>query len=50
MNPFIKRVPDDEKEDFINEFAERLMEMYKEQEYDTEYLIKSKVVIIYAKK
>lgn len=50
INPFIKRVPVNEQEDYATDLTNRLMAKYKEQNYETEYLRTAKVLIIYAKK
>lgn len=51
INPFIKRVPIDEQEDFVDEIAERLLVKYKEQKYDTDTFVAStRTIVIHAKK
>lgn len=46
----MKRIPVSEQNEFVIDLTERLMAMYKEQKYETEYFIKAKIIIIYAKK
>lgn len=53
VNPFIKRVPDNEQENFVNELTERLTTLltikYKEKNYKTKYVVRDEVIVIYAR-
>jgi len=51
ISPFLKRVPVNEQEDFVNELTERLLVKYQEQKYDADCFVASaKTIVIHAKK
>ncbi|KAJ6621563.1 Juvenile hormone acid O-methyltransferase [Pseudolycoriella hygida] len=50
VNPFFERLSPTNQEDFMDEFLQRIMKMYREQKHETEFFTSTKLVVIVARK